>query len=66
MKYLLLMPVFFFLTSPCAASESMDQLTMESVVKEIASESRGEVGAVGFLYNNVQMYLISDIKFNRM
>ena len=66
MKYILLMPVFLLFSHPCSAADSMDQLTMERVVKEIASESKGGRGAVDFIYNNVQMYLISDVKYNRM
>lgn len=47
-------------------NKDMDQAKMETIVKEIASASKGEKGFVEFIYNEVRMYLVSDVKHNRM
>lgn len=39
---------------------------MESIVKSIATESKGEKGYVEFTYNQVKMYMISDTTHDRM
>ena len=44
----------------------MNQETMESIIKGLATESKGEKGVVEFKYRNVRMILVSDIKHNRM
>ena len=48
------------------ADSSMNQVSMENIVKGMAQEAKGENGFVEFIFNNVRMYLISDIKHNRM
>jgi len=44
----------------------MSQAEMEKIVKQTASASKGEKGVVNFIYNNVRMALISDVKHDRM
>lgn len=54
------------LSTNAFAGEGMTQKYMESIVKEMAIKSTGSKGYVEFTYNTVQMYLISDVKHNRM
>lgn len=44
----------------------MNQKKMEKIVKEKATSFQGEKGFVEFTYNNLKMYLISDVKHDRM
>ena len=39
---------------------------MEKIVKSMALNSKGEKGVVQFSYNKISMYLISDVKHDRM
>jgi hypothetical protein len=50
----------------CEAAESMNQASMEAIVKSKATESKGENGVVEFAFNGVTMYLISDTTHDRM
>lgn len=55
------------LSSPVLAEKNeMTMAKMEAIVKGLASESEGEKGRVKFVYQNVQMFLISDPVNNRM
>ena len=45
---------------------TMSQLSMEKVVKGVASNAKGEKGFVEFKVKDVQMYLISDAAHDRM
>lgn len=47
-------------------AEPMNQDSMEKIIKDMALESRGEKGVVEFNFNNIRMYLISDVAHNRM
>ncbi len=44
----------------------MDQASMEQIVKEMADEAEGGNGVVQFKIRNLPMYLISDVKNDRM
>lgn len=48
------------------ADHGMNQDSLERIVKAMAQNSKGEQGVVEFDFNNVLMYLISDVKHNRM
>ena len=52
--------------TPANADHGMQQQKLEAIVKAMASDARGEQGVVEFNYNNVLMYLISDVSHNRM
>ena len=45
---------------------AMNQERMESIIKGMALESKGEKGVVEFVYHQVRMYLVSDVKHDRM
>ena len=75
MKLLLLIP--FLLVSGSNIDETkiepadiqitaMQQSKMEQIVKAMAQESNGSEGVVQFKFRDVKMYLISDVKHNRM
>ena len=44
----------------------MSQGAMEQIIREMAQQSKGENGFVEFIYNEVPMYLISDVEHDRM
>ena len=58
----------FLATATCAAhaDSKMTQSSLEKIVKSIASVSKGKNGVVAFRYKNVNLYLISDVRYNRM
>lgn len=66
MKNIVLVISLLLLSSICFGDTPMNQDTMEKIIKGIALESKGEKGFVEFNYNNVTMYLISDVAHNRM
>jgi glycerol-3-phosphate O-acyltransferase len=72
MKKLLLVIPFLFFSGVVIGSESnsgesnMNQETLEKIIKSMALSSIGENGVVEFSYSNVKMYLISDVKHDRM
>jgi len=45
---------------------AMQQSKMEQIVKAMAQEAEGSEGVVQFKHRDVKMYLISDVKHNRM
>lgn len=66
MKRIILAMSMFVFSGNYLAAEPMNQYSMEKIVKEMAIESKGEKGVVEFNFNNIRMYLISDVKHNRM
>jgi len=64
-KIIFILPILLVLNAAHGAP-LMSQLEMEKIVKQTASSSKGEKGVVKFIYNNVQMTLISDVKHDRM
>jgi len=48
------------------SASAMNQETLEQTIKNIAEKSKGEKGFVEFQYNNVKIYLISDVAHDRM
>lgn len=64
-KILWILPILIFITN-VKGENNMDQQLMEKIVKEMATESKGENGVVEFNYNSVRMYLISDPNHDRM
>ena len=66
MKNLLLVFPFLFFSSMSFGESNMNQKSLEKIIKSIALSSIGENGVVEFSYSNVKMYLISDIKHDRM
>ena len=59
--------VFFFLFSgPAFADHGLTQQRLEQIVKAMATSAKGEQGVVEFEYNQIAMYLISDVEHNRM
>ena len=49
-----------------SAGEEMTLKRMESIVKEMATESEGKNGQVKFMFQNLEMLLVSDPVRNRM
>ena len=66
MKNLLLVIPFMFFSGVSSGESNMSQESLEKIVKGMALSSIGKNGVVEFSYNNIKMYLISDIKHNRM
>lgn len=66
MKKLLLVIPFLFFSSVSLGEAGVNQASLEKIIKGMALSSVGENGVVEFSYNNVKMYLISDIKHDRM
>lgn len=66
MKRLLLLTSLLLLANAALADHGMSQASLERIIKAMADTSRGEQGAVEFDFNNVRMYVISDVKHNRM
>lgn len=63
----IIVSVFAILLSAAVqAGDAMNQSSMESIVKGIAQQSKGENGVVEFTFNDVRMYLVSDVKHDRM
>ena len=60
----------FLMATAASAQEQeehgMTQNHMEEYVRELASESDGQAGNLIFIYNSIQMQLISDVSHNRM
>jgi len=66
MKKLLLIIPFLLFSGVSFGGPGMNQASLEKIIKGMALSSIGENGVVEFSYNNVKMYLISDIKHDRM
>lgn len=66
MKRIILSSFLLLFSSLLLAADSMNQHLMEKTVKNMALKSEGEKGFVKFNFSNTQMYLISDVKHNRM
>ncbi len=66
MKNIFLAVPFLFFSCLSIAADPMNQSLMEKTIKNMALKSEGEKGFVKFYYSNTQMYLISDVKHNRM
>ena len=66
MKRLLLLTSLLLLANVAFANHGMSQASLERIIKAMADSSRGEQGVVEFDFNNVRMYVISDVKHNRM
>ena len=64
-KLLLVIPLLFF-SGMSYSGSSMNQESLEKIIKGMALSSIGKNGVVEFSYSNVKMYLISDIKHDRM
>lgn len=64
-KILLIIPMLMIYGISNGAS-SMSQELLEETVKKFSKKSEGEKGIVKFTYNKVEMYLISDVKHDRM
>jgi len=64
-KIIFILPILLLFNAAYGAP-LMSQLEMEKIVKQTASSSKGGKGVVKFIYNNVQMTLISDVKHDRM
>lgn len=61
-----LLTISLLLFSNLCMGDAMNQASMENIINNLAQESKGKKGFVEFNYNNVKMYLISDVKHNRM
>jgi len=66
MKRILLLFSMLLLPGLAAADHGMRQTSLERIVKTMATSSNGENGLVEFKFNEVRMFLISDVKHNRM
>ncbi len=66
MRKLILVFLFALQSSVVLGDDIMDQNTMEKVVKDISQDAKGEKGFVEFEFNDVKMYLISDVAHDRM
>jgi len=66
MKRIFLAMSIFICSGVAVAAEPMSQSSLENIIKEMAIESKGEKGVVEFNFNNIRIYLISDVKNNRM
>jgi hypothetical protein len=66
MKKIVLFTLLLLFSVASYGDHGMNQGTLEKIVKSMAVESSGENGFVEFSFNNVKMYLISDIKHDRM
>ncbi len=66
MKKLVLVLLFALHSSVVLSDDTMNQDTMEKVVKDISENAEGEKGLVEFEFNDVKMYLISDVAHDRM
>lgn len=69
-KVVLVISLFLFsaisFAGPTVGYDTMEQAKMEKIVKAMAQHSTGEGGVVEFQFNNVRMFLLSDIAHNRM
>lgn len=63
-----MLPLVFALLLPgmLHADHGMSQAELERVIKAMADSSRGERGVVEFDYQDVRMYVISDVQHDRM
>lgn len=66
MKRLLVACLFTLVANPGLADTAMNQETLEEIVKSLASASKGNSGMIEFVYNDVGMYLISNVPHDRM
>jgi len=64
-KILQTIPLLFIVNSGFAG-DNMTQAKLEKTVKSIATKSKGKKGVVAFTYNKINMYLVSDVRHNRM
>jgi len=62
---ILLLTTLFAATSAHARGK-MTQKKMEKIVTDMASDSEGVPGNIQFIYNGVQMAIISNVEHNRM
>ena len=70
-KRMLALALGFSLVSITASAQEqektgMTQSHLEEHVRELATESDGQAGNLVFIYNSIQMQLISDVSHNRM
>lgn len=66
MKNIVLLSLLLTFSGFSYGDHGMNQALLEKIVKDIAVESEGENGFVSFVFNNLKMYLISDVKHDRM
>jgi len=66
MKLSLLIALLFFIQTDSFAQPGMNQQILENTIKKLANKSEGSQGFVKFKYNKLTMYLISDVKHDRM
>lgn len=66
MKKLVLFLLLLSFSSFSYGNHGMNQSLLEKIVKGIAAESEGGKGFVTFVFKDVKMYLISDVKHDRM
>ncbi len=66
MKKLVFVVLFVLQSSVVFGADTMNQNILETVVKNISQNARGEKGFVEFVFNDVKMYLISDVSHDRM
>ncbi len=55
-----------FLSAAVQAGDAMNQSSMDSVIKGIAQQSKGGNGVIEFTFDDIRMYLVSDIKHDRI
>ena len=53
-------------TKPSSQPEIMTQERMEAIVKELSDRSLGENGVVEFVFQGINMFLISNVAYDRM
>ena len=66
MKNRFLLLAFLLVSGLSYGDTKMTQATLEKIVKTMASQSKGNNGVVIFTYSNRTLYLISDVRHNRM
>lgn len=66
MRKILLVISFFLFSGLCVGETLMNQESMEKIIKSLALKSEGGKGIVEFNFSNIKMYLMSDVKYDRM
>jgi len=66
MKNLLLLISILAFSGISLGESMMNQKSMEHIARGMAQSAKGENGFVEFSYNNVTLYLISDVEHDRM
>ncbi len=66
MKKIILVFLLALQSSVVLGGDTMNQNIMENIVKDISQDAEGENGYVEFVFNDVKMYLISDVTHDRM